>query len=246
MSKLTAAPDWLASLPITHRGYHDLSKGHAENSMSAFRAAVEAGFAIECDVQVTSTDEPVVFHDPDLARMTGVDGLVRKSSPAELAELRLAGTSDGIHTLAEHLRLVDGQVPVVIELKGVENEDAGFVEGVANALRNYDGPAVVMSFDHWICAQFAGLMPAVPRGLTAEGGDDASDIHEAAMHDFDLQFVSYDVNALPHPFVAKMRSQGLPVITWTVRTEEQRALTARHADQMTFEGFDPRSEAIGG
>ena len=69
--------------------------------------------------------------------------------------------------------------------------------------------------------------------------------HERAMRDYDLQFVSYHVDALPNPFVTKMRETGLPVITWTVRTAEQRERTFRFADQMTFEGFDPR-EADGG
>ncbi len=246
MSVLKAAPDWLTSLPIAHRGYHDLSRGRAENSMSAFRAAIESGFAIECDVQTTSSAEPVVFHDPELGRMTEVDGPVRNMSPAQLRGLRLAETDDGIHTLKEHLDLVAGRVPVVVELKGVESEDAGFVEGVAGALKGYDGHVAVMSFDHWVCAQFADLMPDIPRGLTAEGGPETSATHENAMHDFDLQFVSYDVNALPNPFVAKMREAGLPVITWTVRTAEQRSLTAHYADQMTFEGFDPRDEAVCG
>ncbi len=89
-------------------------------------------------------------------------------------------------------------------------------------------------------------MPDVPRGLTAAGGPEKSARHERAMHDYDLQFVSYHVDALPNPFVAKMRESGLPVITWTVRTAEQRKRTQEYADQMTFEGFDPRREANGG
>ncbi|MDD9911380.1 MAG: glycerophosphodiester phosphodiesterase family protein [Ahrensia sp.] len=235
-----AAPDWLVSRPIAHRGYHDLTAGRAENSIGAFRAAIEAGFAIECDVQVTATGEPVVFHDPVLGRMTGVEGTVGSKTPDKLATLALADTSDTIATLKQHLDLVAGKVPIIIELKGVEGEDAGFVEGVADALSGYDGPAAVMSFDHWICAQFATLMPHVSRGLTAEGADDCADIHQKAMRDFDLRFVSYHVDALPNVFVQRMREAGLPVITWTVRNAAQRQLTRRFADQMTFEGFDPR------
>ena len=209
--------------------------------MASFHAAVEAGFAIECDLQVTKTGEPVVFHDPRLDRMTDVSGNVCDKTPQELAELKLLDTADGIYTLQQHLDAVAGQVPIVLELKDVEGKDAGFVEGVAKSIDGYKGDLCVMSFDHWICAQFAKLMPDIPRGLTAEGDDDACDRHMNAMIDFDLQFVSYGVKDLPNIFVAKMREAGLPVITWTVRDEETCRLTAKHADQMTFEGFDPRT-----
>ncbi len=208
--------------------------------MAAFKAAIEAGFAIECDLQVSKTGEPVVFHDPVLARMTGIDGTVRAHTPAQLSSLRLLDTQDGIFTLGQHLDVVAGKVPLVLELKGVEGEDSGFVEGVAEAIQSYEGPIAVMSFDHWICDQFSKLMPEIPRGLTAEGDDTVFDDHIKAMKDYDLQFVSYHVNELPCRFVTQMRDHTLPIITWTVRTEAERIKTNQFADQMTFEGFDPR------
>lgn len=244
MTILTPAPDWLKELPIAHRGYHDLSAGRAENSMAAFQAAVDAGFAIECDLQVSSTSEPVVFHDPELERMTGVQGNVRDHSPASLLEMKLLDTADGIHLLSEHLKLVSGKVPIVLELKGVEGKDNGFVEGVAKAVESYDGKLALMSFDHWICAQFKQLMPHLPRGLTAYGGDETYDTHLQAMKDYDLQFVSYGVRNLPNRFVKDMRDMKLPVITWTVKDQEAASITRKYADQMTFEGFDPRTENL--
>ncbi|MFD0918058.1 glycerophosphodiester phosphodiesterase family protein [Pseudahrensia aquimaris] len=236
---LTPAPSWLIERPITHRALHDRTKGRAENSWSAFQAAIDAGYAIECDLQVTKTGESVVFHDPDLERMTGATDTVRSQTPQQLSKHKLLDTNDTIHTLSEHLEQVAGRVPLVLELKGVEGEDAGFVEGVAKALEGYDGQVAVMSFDHWICAQFADRMPNTPRGLTAYGGADTTQIHREAMDTFDLQFVSYNVKELPSTFVNDMRSLGLPVITWTVRTPEQVEATFAHADQMTFEGFTP-------
>lgn len=232
--------DWLTAQPIAHRGYHDLSKGRAENSMSAFRAAVDAGFAIECDVQVTKTGEPVVFHDPTLDRMTSVSGNLRDYTPQELEPNKLLDTTDGIYTLSQHLDAVAGRVPLVIEVKGVEGKDAGLVEGVAKSLKNYHGPVAVMSFDHWILAQFAKKMPDVRRGLTAEGGEETADTHRKALKQFDLQFVSYGVRDLPHPFVKEVREAGHPVITWTVKDPTAKALSDRFADQITFENFDPR------
>ena len=242
LARLAPAPNWLIERPIAHRALHDMEDGRAENSIRAFRAAVNAGYAIECDLQVSATGEPVVFHDPDLVRMTGLEGTVRSRSPAQLAEMRLGKTADGIHTLREHLQLVDRAVPIVLELKGVEGEDSGFVEGVADSIRDYEGPLAVMSFDHWICAQFADLMPHVPRGLTAEGSADDAARHTGAMPDFDLQFISYGVKDLPTPFIADAREAGLPVITWTVRNERDVRATFAHADQMTFEGFLPPAD----
>jgi len=243
MIKLTPAPAWITHRPIAHRGYHDLKAGRAENSLSAALAAKQAGFAIECDLQVSSTGEPVVFHDPDLDRMTAVSGKVREKSPAELAEIQLSDTGDTIQTLAEHFKCVDGSVPMILELKGVEGQDGGFVEGVAEAVSSYRGLVAVMSFDHHLCAQFKHLMPEIPRGLTAQGGDEAGKRHTDAMQAYDLQFVSYRVREVDNPFVHDMRRLGLPVITWTVRTRQEQKLSHEHADQMTFEGFDPRESS---
>jgi len=239
MLNLEAAPDWLVSSPIAHRGYHDVTRGRAENSLSAFKAAADAGFAIECDLQISKTGEPVVFHDPVLGRMTRQDGAVRDHTPEQLASMRLLDTDDGIRTLEDHLQLISGRVPLVLELKGIEQEDAGFVEGVAAVLTGYSGNVCVMSFDHWICAQFKELLPDVPRGLTAEGGDDTYDHHLKAMTEYDLQFVSYGIHDLPCRFISDIRAAKLPVITWTVRNSEQAQKTYKFADQMTFEGFDP-------
>jgi len=240
MTQLTPAPSWIVERPIAHRGFHDLNLGRAENSLSAFRAAVDAGFSIECDLQNTATGTPVVFHDPVLGRMTGVDANVRNKTPRELAQLHLLDTHDCINTLDTHLAVTNGNVPLVLELKGIGKEDDGFVEGVADCLKHYRGPVCVMSFDHSICRRFAKLMPYVARGLVAKGGDKFFHNHMSAMSEYDLQFVSYRVREIDNKFVRTMRAQGLPVICWTVRDEVTQKLSLAHADQMTFEGFDPR------
>ncbi len=240
MGKLKPAPNWIIERPIAHRGYHNRDEGRIENSLSAFQAAVDAGFAIECDLQVSANGVPVVFHDPELDRLTDVDGNLRDKKPQELAEITLSGSNDPISTLSTHLELVLGRVPIVLELKGVEGHDAGFVEGVAEAVAGYEGLLCVMSFDHWICEQFQMLLPDLPRGLTAEGDDSKYGKHMKAMEDYDLQFVSYGVKDLPNRFVQEMKDLGLPIITWTVRDEQSRQRTFEYADQMTFEGFDPR------
>ncbi|MEE9314344.1 MAG: glycerophosphodiester phosphodiesterase family protein [Rhizobiaceae bacterium] len=246
MDSLTPAPGWITSLPIAHRGYHDMSEGRPENSLGAFHAAMEAGFAIECDLQGTKTGEPVVFHDPVLGRMTGREGKVKDYTLAELAKFKLIHINDGIHSLREHLDLVEGKVPLVLECKAQQDREIPFLEGVAKALDGYDGQVCVMSFNHKICSYFKQILPNVPRGLTAEGGDEDYEKHLTAMKLYDLQFVSYHVTELPNRFCKDIHDVGLPVISWTVRDEAARETTAKYADQMTFEGFDPRELRDGG
>ena len=245
MNQLSPAPRWIVETPIAHRGYHDLSAGRPENSLAAIVAAADAGFAVECDLQMSATGEPVVFHDPTLDRMTDTTGNVWETPPEQLAKVHLLGTDQVIDTLATVLARVDGRVPVILELKGNLDHDDGLVAGVAETLRNYSGPNAVMSFNHWLCDRFSDLMPDIPCGLTAQGDDQTYEGHIAAMQAYDLQFVSYRVQDVDCRFVRDMRALGLPVISWTVRDEKARKHTYDHADQMTFEGFDPRDPVHG-
>jgi len=119
--------DLLLAQPITHRGYHDVSLKNFENTMSAFEASIIAGYAIECDLQVTADRQTVVFHDPELNRMTTEKGPVRRHSLAELSKLNIMETADKIHSLDEHLEFTAGRVPLLLEFKGIMGEDNGMV-----------------------------------------------------------------------------------------------------------------------
>ena len=232
--------DWLTARPIAHRGYHDLNRTRWENTLSAFDAAASRGFAIECDVHLAADGTPVVFHDSELERLTGIKGNVFERTAAQLSALAIGGTGDRIPTLADMLRLVAGRVPLVIELKGIAGKDDGLVAAVGAALRAYDGKAAIMSFDHWLVRRFAADAPGIPAGLTAYGTRPADLEAHFSMLAHPIDFVSFGWFDLPNPFIATIRAKlGLPVITWTVRDEDGIAGTRAHADQMTFEGFDP-------
>lgn len=236
---MAVALDWLIERPIAHRGYHDLNRKRMENSRSAFTAAIEAGFAIECDVHPLADGGVVAFHDETLDRLTGRTGTIRSLREDALADLRLGATDDAPETLATTLALVAGRVPLVIELKGFGPGQDDFVERVVRDLSGYAGKAAIMSFDQALVSRFRAAAPDIPCGLTAEGRfADELRAHECVSADVD--FLSYAVNDLPNEFVAGFRATGRPVITWTVRTKRERMLTREHADQMTFEGFDPR------
>lgn len=237
IDRTKASLDWLTARPIAHRGYHDGNVDRYENSLSALRAAADRGFAIECDVQPTADGDVVVFHDGTLDRLTGVSGGVRERTSAELEAIPLGDTPDTIPTLAGALRVVGARVPIVIEMKGPIAPS--YVDAVLRSLRTSECPSAVMSFDHDLV--LAALDRGVRVGLTAEGTtDDEFAQHAEIAHQ--VEFLSYNVDHLPNPFVDNFRTSGRPVITWTVRTPSQRKRSNQHADQMTFEGFDPSAE----
>jgi glycerophosphoryl diester phosphodiesterase len=230
---------WIKDRPVAHRGYHDMNATRWENTLSAFDAAIERGYAIECDVHLSSDGVPVVFHDDALKRLTGQDGHVHERTAAELAQMKVGGTEDHVPTLAEMLARVRGRVPLVIELKGIEGKDDGLVAAVARALDGYQGKAAIMSFDHWLIRQFASQAPGIPGGLTAYGRTVRDLEAHFSMLAHPISFVSFGVMDLPNPFVTFVREKmAMPVITWTVRDEWARDATLAHADQMTFEGFE--------
>ena len=237
------APSWLTARPIAHRGLHDLAADRPENTLGAFRAAVEGGYAIECDLQPSRDGEAMVFHDFELDRLTAERGKVAERDAASLAAMRVMDTDERIPTLGAMLELVADRVPIVLELKGPQTDAEAFVAAVARACDGYDGRVAVMSFDHDLVRLFRTALPDRPRGLTAMGDDRSADTHAAIFEEADLQFVSYHVDDLPNPFVADVRAAGSPAITWTVRAPGQVATTREHADQMTFEGFAPATVA---
>ncbi|MFS2326830.1 glycerophosphodiester phosphodiesterase [Brucella sp. H1_1004] len=237
-----SSPEWLKKQPIAHRGLHDLNNTRWENTLAAFAAAAKAGFAIECDVHLTKDGGVIVFHDDDLERLTGQKGRISDLTLAEATALKIGGTNDHAPSLREMLDLVAGRVPVVIELKGIEGRDDGLVAAVANELAGYKGEAAIMSFDHHLVRLFASDAPGIPGGLTAEGTQMKHFEAHFSMLAHQIAFVSYNVHHLPNPFVSFVREKlNLPVISWTVRNPEMKTHSDQNVDQITFEGFDPRT-----
>ena len=231
---------WLTARPIAHRGYHDLNRACWENTLTAFGRAVEAGYAVECDVRLSSDGVPVVFHDDELGRLAGEEAYSWQRSAAEFGALRIGGTKDFAPTLGNLLDLVRGRVPLVIELKGCPGHDESLVERVCSTLRAYDGAAALMSFDHWLIRQLPRHAGTIPYGLTACGTAEHELEAHFAMLAHGLSFVSYAVSDLANPFVRVARENlAMPIITWTVRDRAGVEATRVHADQMTFEGFQP-------
>jgi glycerophosphoryl diester phosphodiesterase len=241
--------DWLIR-PIAHRGLH--GRGAIENSATAIKAAIDADTAIEVDLQCSRDGVPVVFHDHDLDRLTAETGPVAARVSAELCGIPLRGSADRILSLPALLALVDGKVPLVIEVKSTWGGDPRFEANIAEALRSYTGPVAVMSFDPHCVAAFRDLLPSLPRGLISERFDNRHYWSKlTAAKRFAMRhlltaaiarpdFIAYNVRALPAlaPSIA-CHIFGLPLLTWTVRTEAERERARHYADAMIFEGALP-------
>jgi glycerophosphoryl diester phosphodiesterase len=247
-----AGLDWLIARPVAHRGLHDAQKGVIENTSSAFAAAIAGGYGIECDLQVSADGEAMVHHDEMLGRLTDGNGRLDALTAAELKRVPFKITADRMITLAELCDLVDGRAPLLIELKSRFAGDRGLVGRAAKVLAGYRGPAALMSFDPAQIATLREIAPRVPRGLVAESphplrrgerplaaAKDALALLVQGLH-ARPQFIAYSVSDLPAtlPTVAR-KVVGLPLLTWTVRSTDQRRTAERYADQMIFEGFRP-------
>ena len=247
-------PDWLTARPVAHRGLHDASAGILENSLSAIRAAVAGNFAIEVDVQLSRDGEAMVFHDGNLRRMTGHDVPIDDVISTDLARMSLAGTADAIPTLWDVLQTIQGRVPIFIEIK---NDDpirppAALLTRTLEVVGAYQGPVALMSFDPEVVKGIRRMAPKIPRGIIADKTTDPAHYgHLSAMERFRRRhllhsamtcpdFVAYCIKDLPAPGPATLRAfLNRPVLTWTVRSDQDRRSASTHADQMIFEGFNP-------
>jgi len=226
----------LIARPFAHRGLH--GEGRIENSRAAFEAAIAAGSGIELDVQASADGEAMVFHDYELERLTEGFGAIRTLGAAELGRIRLKASDETIPTLSEVLALIAGRAPLLIEVKSPERRVAGLSRAVIRSLDGYKGPVGVMSFNPEILRRLARLAPRLPRGLVVtEQGKGLRGPWERlwSLWRAKPDFLAYDIRDLPSRFADAQRARGMPVLTWTARTLQDRARAAEHASQIIYE-----------
>jgi glycerophosphoryl diester phosphodiesterase len=244
--------DWLTARPVAHRGLHDAANGAIENTAGAFRAAIDAGYAIETDVQVSADGEAMVHHDDALGRLTEGEGRLDSFSAAALKRMSFRGGGEHMMTLGELCDLVAGRVTLLVELKGRFDGDERLAARTADVLSRYGGPVAGMSFDLRQVMQLRQKAPSLARGMTAAeycpnsyrdllpAGAQRGLGYVRAGLQAKPQFLAYGVSGLPGLLPTFMRRiMCMPVLTWTVRTEAEREAAVRYADQMIFEGFRP-------
>jgi glycerophosphoryl diester phosphodiesterase len=245
----------LFSRPIAHRGLHDRSKGVIENTPSAFAAAIEHGYAIECDVQLSSDGVPFIFHDDDFSRLTEVSGPSDARPIAEVKTLVLKGSSTGDvpQTFSEFLEQIGGRTQLQIELK--QQKDAAGTKAlaatVATALKGYTGPYTIESFDPNLLIAVRREGITAPLGIITYGYDEPKwDPKLTGWQKFVLRhllhwpltrfnFISCRNVSLYLPAVRFFRARGMEVTAWTITSEQAATASQRGADQIVFEGFLP-------
>lgn len=238
--------------PITHRALHDKTDGRPENSIEAITAAIDAGYAIEIDLQLSKDGVPMVFHDYHLARLTAEQGPITMRTAAELGQIPLSGGKAGIPTLAEVLALVDGRVPLLIEIKDQDlnmGPNVGSLQqATADVLAGYAGDVAVMSFNPHAVIAFGEAAPDIPRGLVTSSYDPADweplavDLCERLREipDYDrtgASFISHEAHDLDRPRVAELKAAGANILCWTIKSAEEEAQARKIVDNVTFEGY---------
>jgi glycerophosphoryl diester phosphodiesterase len=244
--------DWLTARPIAHRGLHDAAAGVVENAASAFDAAIAGGYGIETDLQLSADGEAMVHHDDALGRLTEGSGRLADMQAADIQAVRFKTGSDRILTLGALCQRVAGRTGLLLELKSHFDGDQRLVQRVAHVLADYAGPVAVMSFDPAVIEAARSIAPALTRGIVAERhytnrdwdrmpwSEKQSMAHLLHVLRTRPHFVAYAVKDLPAsaPLVARWMF-GMPLLTWTVRSADDRRRATRWADQMIFEGIRP-------
>ncbi len=239
------------SRPIAHRGYH--GKKHLENSIAAFEAAICKGFGIELDVQGLRNGCPVVFHDYSLDRLTNKTGKVNNLTFNELEHIFLKN-GELLPTLEEILNLVNGKVPILLEIKdqqGLLGENIGeLVEKSACLINSYKGALAVMSFNPFVVRELEKYSPLIPRGLVTDDffskdwnflNYEKREYLNRMTHskEVKLDFISHNVEKPESPQINLARNRNLPVICWTVRSKSQEKKARKIFDNITFENYLP-------
>lgn len=230
---------WLLNTPIAHRG---LWGGNVvENSLTAYKKAVEMGYPIEIDVFITTDNHLVSFHDDNLRRMTGEDGFVFNKTLAELKALRLNQTLERIPTFDEVLEICQGKVPILIEIKNQPNKQV--VDELVARLKSYNGEFAIQSFNPLYINRVKKLAPSFIRGILSDTFNlDKSRIVRYIVRKMPLNFIckpdflSFNYKSLPIKF---RRAKKYPKLAWTITSQEIADDIKPYANNIIFENFLP-------
>lgn len=231
--------------PLAHRGLHD--ELLAENSLGAFKAAVEHGYGMELDVHIIKDGTIVVVHDNALKRVTGFEVNVEDLSGDQLSQYPLSVGKEAIPTLHQLLDMVAGRVPVLIELKvtgDFDPKNPKLPEGVLKVLEGYPNPEkiAIQSFNpyvmRWLHDHEAPFMLGQLASPHLEGQSKFVEWLFGTLNVLKISkadFIAFDVLYLPSRFVARKKKKGYPVLTWTVDSPEKLALARKTTDNVIFE-----------
>lgn len=239
----------LTGWDYAHRGLYDNEHGIPENSMAAFRRAVDKGYGIELDVHLTADNQLVVFHDDTLTRMCGMNKKISSFLYSDLMQLRLLGTEEGIPLFKDVLELIDGKVPLIIELKVDGNNQNLLCPLVWQLLSRYKGDYCIESFHPFVLQWFKRHEPQVVRGQLScnffkenPHCDIVLFLMSNLMTNFFTHpdFIAYKYLDLDNPAVIYNRKLfHIMTVVWTIPGKPTYDRFKNKVDVMIFEGFEP-------
>ena len=237
--------DFLKGIYIAHRGIHNNDGGIVENSVAAFKKAIDSGLAIELDLCMLKDGKIIVHHDDDFGRLLGLDKNVVDCTYDEIKDLKLLDSNECVPLFEDVLKFVDGKVLLDIEIKtGTPPED--ICPKICELLDNYKGPFIVKSFSPLIVLWFKKNRPGYIRGQLAYNFKDNKTLKP--MVKFALKnmlfniltkpdFIAYDLQSLPNKKVARL-GKNHPVLVWTITSDDELSDAKKYGDSFIFEGFE--------
>lgn len=229
-----------------HRGYFDNESPAPENSLAAFQAAIDAGYGIELDVQMSADGVPMVFHDADLERMCGVSGKIWEYTCAELQAMSLMGTEETIPTFAEVLALIDGQVPVIVEYK-LDRVNTDVCAAGNALLQEYDGVYCIQCFHPLALMWYKKNAPEVIRGQLSQSFWEDEKYHGDALYallSYMIEnvatrpdYIAYQFDDADNLSFRLCRAMGAGTAGWTLRSPEDYEVAKDEFDLFIFDSF---------
>ena len=226
---------WLKNTPIAHRGLW--GKDIKENSITAYKNAVQNGFAIEVDLYASTDGELFCFHDVSLERMTGKEGYIFDKDSAFIKSLFLKDSKEKIPTFRDLLFIVNGKVPILIEIK--DQPDKQIVERVLCELDEYQGEFAIQSFNPFHIIKVKKIAPYVIRGiLSTKRLNFLPPIKRFIVKNMALNFlakpdfISYDIQSFP---IKKSKIKNKTVLAWTIDDQQKLGKAKTLADNVIFE-----------
>jgi glycerophosphoryl diester phosphodiesterase len=224
--------------PFAHRGVHSI---YPENSLPAFKSAIDSNLAIELDVHLSSDGKVVVFHDDNLKRMTGANEFIKFLNYDQIKQYKLGDTDHTIPTLKDVFDLVKGKVPILIEIK-TNNNMKKLVPALKNLIDEYKGKVFIQSFNQFVLRRCYKVMPNVLRGQLSSFFEHDHlrfykkiPIKRLFFKNFShIDFVSYNIANLPNKYVYKM---DVPVLAWTIKTDEDYISAKQNANNMIVDNI---------
>lgn len=237
---------WIVKQPIAHRGL--FNENIPENSLAAFKNAVKNKVTIDLDVCCLADGTPVIFHDEKLARMTGKDGFISNCKYTDIQKLTLGSSKEKIPTLQEALDVIDGKVPVLIEIKNYSK--VGDVEkSIWKVLQGYRGDYAITSFNPYSLEWFKNNAPKVKRGQISSffENKEIPGVRKFFLKRMSLNkkvsepnFIIYAAENMPNKYLKKYYGT-LPVLACTIKSEEEEKRLAGYCDNFVYDSYTPKA-----